>query len=108
MFDRIMLQAATMMAFYGFMRVSEYYGKYLTRQRVSILLQSCFGHTVSTHSFRIGAASTAANAGITLTDVQKMGRWTSDVVNRYIQQSSVSNSHLYNLIFYLSVDHGLV
>ena len=37
------------------------------------------------HSFRIGAASTAADSGIPLDDIKVMGRWRSDAAQFYIR-----------------------
>ncbi|XP_033727320.1 uncharacterized protein LOC117316694 [Pecten maximus] len=37
------------------------------------------------HSFRIGAASTAASRGISEADIQAMGRWHSNAFKRYIR-----------------------
>ena len=37
------------------------------------------------HSFRIGAATTAASFGFTEDQIQRMGRWRSDAVKKYIR-----------------------
>ena len=37
------------------------------------------------HSFRIGAATSGAMAGISEQDIQRMGRWRSGVFRRYIR-----------------------
>ena len=37
------------------------------------------------HSFRIGAATEAANRGYSENAIQKMGRWNSSAVRRYIR-----------------------
>ncbi|XP_041369758.1 uncharacterized protein LOC121383728 [Gigantopelta aegis] len=37
------------------------------------------------HSFRIGAASTAAEQGVSKTDIQAMGRWHSNAFKSYIR-----------------------
>ena len=39
----------------------------------------------SSHSFRIGAATTAANRGVPHHLIQKWGRWSSDAYKRYIR-----------------------
>ena len=41
----------------------------------------------TSHSFRIGAATSAAMAGIPEHDIQRMGRWQSGVYRRYIRIS---------------------
>ena len=66
-------------------------GKGLTRQAFSALLDSvlfklhldtkCF----NTHSFRIGAATSAAQAHIPDTYIKMLGRWQSDAYQRYIK-----------------------
>ena len=38
----------------------------------------------SSHSFRIGAATTAASAGIPDKTIRTLGRWSSDCYHRYI------------------------
>ena len=39
----------------------------------------------TSHSFRIGAATTAFELGVSQTDIQRMGRWRSDSVFSYIR-----------------------
>ena len=41
----------------------------------------------SSHSFRIGAATTAASAGIPDRTIRTLGRWSSDCYRRYIRLS---------------------
>ena len=41
-------------------------------------------HTYSSHSFRIGAATTAASRGATLVEIQALGRWNSNTALEYI------------------------
>ena len=62
-------------------------GSELSRSKLSSLLASRCGippERYSTHSFRIGAASTAAAAGIPEWKIQALGRWTSGCYMRYI------------------------
>ncbi len=47
------------------------------------------GVKFTAHSFRIGAATTAAAAGIPRADIQSMGRWRSDAVNSYIRPAAM-------------------
>ena len=68
----------------------------LTRRRLNSLLKAAIPTTinspVSSHSFRIGAATTAAAAGIPRWLIQKMGRWTSDCFRTYIQIPSSTHT----------------
>lgn len=40
---------------------------------------------IKPHSFRIGAATTAASIGIPGESIQRMGRWSSGAFTRYIR-----------------------
>ena len=64
-------------------------GKYLTRHDVNkVLTESTRGQiSVSSHSLRIGAASTAATMGCPKWLIQCMGRWNSDCFRNYIRVS---------------------
>jgi len=42
----------------------------------------------NTHSFRIGAATSAESAGLTESQIKSMGRWKSDAYRHYIKPSS--------------------
>lgn len=65
-------------------------GSFLTRQRLSSILQECFpGVNINTHSFRIGGASAAAAAGIPDSTIQILGRWSSDAFLRYLRFDDV-------------------
>ena len=65
--------------------------KSLTRQRfysslAGILEQSGLSHkNYNTHSFRIGAATTARQAGIPDAQIQMLGRWQSNAYKQYIK-----------------------
>ena len=66
-------------------------GKGLTRQALSVSLDQLFKtlqlqpHNYNTHSFRIGAATTAAQANIPDRCIQVLGRWQSDAYKQYIR-----------------------
>ena len=63
-------------------------GSYLTQNRVSLMLRSCFGNCrINTHSFRIGGASTMASAGIPDSTIMIMGRWSSNAYQKYLRLS---------------------
>ena len=45
-------------------------------------------HSYASHSFRIGAATMAAAAGLPAWLIKAMGRWSSDACQTYIQCSA--------------------
>ena len=54
-----------------------------------LALQAGLGHgTWNGHSFRRGAATWAAQVGISETEIQTLGRWHSDVYKTYIEYSN--------------------
>ena len=59
----------------------------LTQRRLNTLLKDALPHEnpVSTHSLRIGAATTAASAGMPRWLIQQLGRWVSDCFRSYIR-----------------------
>ena len=63
--------------------------KFLTRSDINTILKDTTNGTanVSSHSLRIGAASTAAAMGCPKYLIQGMGRWSSDCFKRYIRIS---------------------
>nr|XP_009304434.1 proline and serine-rich protein 1-like [Danio rerio] len=57
-----------------------------------VLTNSGFpSESYSSHSFRIGAATTAAHKGLSQQHIQTLGRWSSDAFKTYIR---LSHSHL--------------
>lgn len=57
----------------------------------------------SSHSFRIGAATTAAHRGLSQQHIQTLGRWTSDAFKSYIR---LSQSHLKEAQKTMSMSHN--
>ena len=65
-------------------------GSYLTPSTFNRVVKSCLqgmpeAHRYSSHSFRIGAASTARVQGVPLDAIQDAGRWKSDAFRRYLR-----------------------
>lgn len=67
----------------------------LTRHEFSAMIKRCMSYRdmlaakFSSHSFRIGAATTAAMAGCSDSQIQHMGRWASSAHRRYIRLDMV-------------------
>ncbi|CAG2194548.1 unnamed protein product [Mytilus edulis] len=60
--------------------------QYFTRQlQLSLQWAGCDTAVYKGHSFRIGAASSAAMMGISSDNIQLMGRWHSDAYKKYIR-----------------------
>ena len=63
----------------------------LSRQRLTALIRELAARSgvatthYSSHSFRIGAASAAAAAGLPEWRIQALGRWSSDCYRRYVR-----------------------
>ena len=70
----------------------------LTRRRLNTLLKDAIPSSskapVSSHSLRIGAATTAAAAGFPRWLIQQLGRWNSDCFRVYIQIPSTTFKHV--------------
>lgn len=68
-------------------------GHYLTREKLVLALRQVLSSAninmshFSGHSFRIGAATTAARAGVQDSMIKTLGRWHSSAYLRYIQTS---------------------
>ena len=68
-------------------------GTFLTRNKLNCFMKSWLSplhlnaNRFSSHSFRIGAASTAAAAGLPSWLIQALGRWSSQCYIRYIRMS---------------------
>lgn len=70
----------------------------LTRFQFSAILSSCLkklnlsGFHFTSHSFRIGAATTANHLGFFPADLRRVGRWYSDRYNSYVRPNLLINS----------------
>ena len=63
--------------------------RYLVRNDVVSFLRGVLHDVpqINTHSFRIGGASAAASAGVPDSQIQILGRWSSDAYRRYLHLS---------------------
>ena len=68
--------------------------KLLAAIRAALALHGIDGHHIKGHSFRIGAATAAGNAGLDDSVIQALGRWRSSAFLRYIHLSSQSLASL--------------
>ena len=75
---------------------------YLTRRRLNTflkdLLQSNINGPTSSHSFRIGAATAAANGGCPRWLIQQLGRWNSDSFRTYLRTPDSTIDAVSNII----------
>ena len=72
-------------------------GRFLTRSGMAAALnrmKPAYITNMSTHSFRIGAASTAAAAGYPRWLIQALGRWSSNCYQDYIRISDTTLSNV--------------
>lgn len=66
-------------------------GNHVTRREFTAVLRKCLSFLdlpvarFTSHSFRIGAATSAAMAGFDSGEIQNMGRWSSDAHKRYVR-----------------------
>ena len=75
-------------------------GQFLTRDKITSIL--CFqlqrlgfaAESYASHSFRIGAATTAAEAGLPPRLIQTLGRWSSNCYTQYIRTPATHSTPL--------------
>jgi hypothetical protein len=77
---------------------------FLTRQKLTETLQQLL-HTkhdneklYTSHSFRIGAATTAAAANVPSWLIKRLGRWSSNCFERYIRPSTTESDCIPNIL----------
>ncbi|XP_072170584.1 uncharacterized protein [Diadema setosum] len=103
-YEAVLFKACFTVAFFGFLRVGEFTGisrsatvaslrinDVLTRRTFTEVLRKCLSFLnlpasrFASHSFRIGAATSAAMAGFDASAIQRMGRWATDTHTRYVR-----------------------
>lgn len=71
---------------FSFMDGSPISRQYFTQQlRSALAFCNLDLHLYKAHSFRIGAATTAASQGFSELQIQSMGRWNSGAFKKYIR-----------------------
>lgn len=65
-------------------------GAPLTRQKLSDLLRQCLGAGHTSHSLRIGLATSAAATGASDAQIQNLGRWSSTAFRGYVRGPRLS------------------
>lgn len=70
------------------------------RSELKELLQQAGLHTeeYNTHSFRVGAATTAKSVGISDNHIKVLGQWQSDAYQRYIRSSTKDLMHFSKML----------
>jgi hypothetical protein len=67
----------------------------ISRLHSTLLAAGIDPTSFSGHSFRRGAANTAAAAGIPTAGIMELGRWKSDAVNRYFSTDTIQSNRLH-------------
>jgi len=75
---------------------------FVTRFKAALTTAGIDAARFSGHSFRIGAATTAARKGLSDSTIKRLGRWKSSAYQRYIKPSPASLGYLASSI---SADH---
>ena len=70
----------------------------VVKVRLTLQLAGIDPSNYAGHSFRIGAATTAASKGISDSVIQLLGRWKSDSFNRYNRTPTHSLAHTSQLL----------